>query len=162
MFRQLLIVVIKVSLVALLAGCAAMNPVPKHPDVKLVGLRVLPVQSLLERHIAIDLMIMNPNQRDLSVRSIDYTVSIENINLLKGYSDQVPLLKAHQDTPVTLEVSADVLQILRLVEHFSHNGLGEKVNYNFAAAIDFSAWLPTMHVDKKGALPLSTGKAEKK
>lgn len=138
-----------------LSACASLNPVPKHPDVKLVGLRVLPVQSLLERRLAIDLAINNPNKQDLSVRSIDYNISVENINLLKGYTDQVPLLKAHEDTPVTLEVSADVLQILRLLEHFSHNGLGEKVNYNFSAAIDFSAWLPTMHVDKKGAIPLS-------
>ena len=151
MLRTLFICVIAI----LISGCASLNPVPKHPDVKLAGLRVLPVQSLLERHIAIDLLINNPNKQDLTVRSIDYTIGVENINLLKGYTDQVPVLIAHQDTPVTLEVSADVLQILRLLEHFSHNGVSDKVNYNFAAAIDFSAWLPTMHVDKKGAIPLS-------
>jgi LEA14-like dessication related protein len=102
----------------------------------------------------LDLIIFNPNRQDLTVRSINYTVGIENIKLLNGASDQIPALKGLQETPVTLEVSADIVQIMRLIEHFSHNGVGEKVNYNFSAVIDFSAWLPAMHVDKKGALPL--------
>lgn len=140
--------------IVVLAGCAVLNPAPKHPDVKLVGLRMLPVQSLLERHIAIDLMIMNPNKQDLSVRSISYNIGIENINLLSGSSDNISTLKANQDTPVTLEVSADVIQMLRLLEHFSQNGVGDKVHYNFSAVIDFSAWLPSMHVDRTGILPL--------
>jgi len=138
----------------LLAGCAAFNPALKHPEVKLVGLRLLPSQGILQRHIAVDLSILNPNRQDLRVRSINYSIGIENIKLLSGITDQVPTLNAMQETPLTLEVSADMLQILRLVEHYSNNGVGDKVNYNFSAIIDFSAWLPSMHVDKKGALPL--------
>jgi LEA14-like dessication related protein len=139
----------------LLAGCAAINPTLKHPDVKLVGLRVLPSQGILQRHIALDLSIFNPNKQDLSVRSLNYTVDIESIKLLNGASDQVPTLKALQETPVALEFSIDVIQAMRLLQHFSQNGMGDKVNYNFSAVIDFSAWLPSMHVDRKGALPLS-------
>jgi len=138
----------------LMVGCGALNPSLKKPDVKLAGLRMLPNQSILQRHIAIDLNIFNPNRQDLSVRSINYTVDIEKIKLLTGASDQVPVLKGMQDTPVTLEVSVDIIQAVRLIEHFSRNGVGEKVNYNFGAVIDFSAWLPSMHVDKAGALPL--------
>ncbi|MET0356654.1 MAG: hypothetical protein ABW044_07725, partial [Cellvibrio sp.] len=68
-------------------GCAALNPNLKEPDVKLAGLRLLPQQSLLQRHIAIDLAIFNPNKQDLSVRSISYTVDIEKMKLLNGASD---------------------------------------------------------------------------
>jgi len=139
----------------LLAGCAAINPTLEHPDVKLVGLRVLPTQGILQRRIALDLSIFNPNKQDLSVRSLNYTVDIESIKLLNGASDQVPTLKALQETPVALEFSIDVIQAMRLLQHFSQNGMGDKVNYNFSAVIDFSAWLPSMHVDRKGALPLS-------
>lgn len=138
----------------LITGCAALNPSLEEPDVKLAGLRLLPQQSLLQRHIAIDLTIFNPNKQDLSVRSISYNVAIEKVKLLTGASDQVPVLKSMQETPVTLQVSIDVIQALGLIEHFSRNGLGDKVNYNFGAVIDFSAWLPSMHVDRKGALPL--------
>lgn len=144
--------------VLLISACAAVNPSLKHPDVKLVGLRLLPAQGILQRDIAVDLNILNPNAQDLSVRGINYSIGVESINLLSGATNQVPTLKAMQETPVTLVVSADIVSIMRLVQHFSSNGVGDKVNYNFSAVIDFSAWLPSMHVDKKGALPLGLNK----
>ncbi len=138
----------------LITACAALNPTLKNPDVKLVGLRMLPSQSLLQKTIAVDLKILNPNQQDLTIRGITYTIGIENINVLSGVTNQVPQLKGMAETPVTLEVSADMIQLVRLVEYFSQHGIGENVNYNFAAEIDFSAWLPSMYVNKKGAVPL--------
>ncbi len=141
-----------------LTACAAINPVPKHPDVKLAGLRLLPAQGILQRELAVDLNILNPNRQDLSVRGISYSLDIECVKLLSGATDQVPVLRSMQETPVTLVVSADLISIMRLLEHFSHNGVGDKVNYNFSAVIDFSAWLPSMHVDRKGALPLGGNK----
>jgi LEA14-like dessication related protein len=138
----------------LLASCAGLSPKMQHPEVKLVGLRLLPSHGLLEQRVAIDLNITNPNAKDLSVRGITYNIGIENINILSGATDQVPVLKSYQETPVTLEVSADIVQILRLVEHYNRNGVSDNVNYNFSAVIDFSAWLPSMHVDRKGAVPL--------
>lgn len=144
--------------ILLLAACASLNPAPKHPDVKLVGIRVLPAESLLQRDLAVDLMIVNPNNKDLSVRSISYNIGVENIKVLDGITSNVPLLKANGETPVTLKISADVLSVLSLLQHFAQNGMGDKVNYNFSAAIDFSAWLPTLHVDKKGVLPLGGAK----
>ena len=139
------------------AGCALVQPKLADPEVKLVGLRMLPGQGLQQK-IAVDLVIANPNDRDLSVRGITYKIGIENISLLSGVTDQIPTLKSYQETPVTLEVSADLLSILRLVEHYSRTGIGENVNYNFSAVIDFSAWLPSMHVDKTGVLPLRGAK----
>ncbi len=91
----------------------------------------------------------------LNVRSIHYAVEIETIKLLTGESAQVPALKSLADTPVTLEVSVDIIQAMHLLQYFNSNGVGDKVNYNFSAVIDFSAWLPALRVDKKGALPLS-------
>lgn len=138
----------------LLAGCAGLTPGIKDPDVKLVGLRLLPAQGILQRQIAVDLSILNPNRKDLGVRGINYSLGVENIKLLSGATDQVPVLKGMQETPVTLVMSADMISLMRLLEQFSSRGLGDKVNYNFSAVIDFSAWLPAMHVDKKGAVAL--------
>jgi LEA14-like dessication related protein len=158
--NKILTVVCLCLSVLVMASCAALNPTLENPDVKLVGLRLLPAQNILQQRLGVDLAIFNPNKQDLSVRSINYTVDIEKIKLLTGASDQVPVLKGVQNTPVTLEVSVDIFQAARLIEHFSQHGVGDKVNYNFAAVIDFSAWLPSMHIDKKGAMPLS-GLSEK-
>jgi LEA14-like dessication related protein len=137
----------------LFAGCSALAPKLNDPDVKLVGLRMLPAQGLQQR-IAVDLVIANPNKQDLSIKGISYHIGIENISVLSGLTNQIPVLKSYEETPVTLEVSADLIQVLRLIEHFSHNDIGENVHYNFSAVIDFNAWLPSMRVDKKGMLPL--------
>lgn len=140
-------------LLILLAGCSVLAPKLEDPDVKLVGLRMLPAQGLQQR-IAVDLIIANPNDRDLSIKGISYKIGIENISVLSGLTNQIPVLKSYAETPVTLEVSADLIQVLRLIEYFSRNAIGENVNYNFSAVIDFNAWLPSMRVDKKGMLPL--------
>ena len=137
----------------LLVGCSVLAPKLDDPDVKLVGLRMLPAQGLQQR-IAVDLLIANPNKQDLSIKGISYKIGIENISVLSGLTNQIPVLKSYEETPVTLEVSADLIQVLRLIEYFSHNDIGENVHYNFSAVIDFNAWLPSMHVDKKGMLPL--------
>ena len=142
----------------LLVSCTALQPKLENPSVTLVCLRMLQAQGLQQR-VAVDLLIGNSNKQDLSIRGISYTIGIENISVLSGLSNEIPVLKSNQETPVTLEVTAGLLEILQLVEHFSHNGIGENVNYNFSAVIDFSAWLPSMRVDKKGVLPLGGEKA---
>lgn len=149
--------ILAIVLIGLLAGCGVLNPTLKHPDVKLVGIHVSPNKGFLQQTLIVDLSILNPNKQDLNIRAMTYQLGIENINLLSGASDQIPPLKGSAETPVSLELKADMLQVLKLVEHIGKNGLGEKVNYRFTASLDFSAWLPTMHVDKQGAIPL-TGK----
>lgn len=148
------------SAILLLLGCAAITPKLEDPEVKIVALRTLPIQGL-EQPIAIDLSIKNPNKKELTIRRIAYSIGIENIKLLSGVSDHVPTLKSNQETLVTLEVSLNIVQGLRLIEYFSKNGVNEKIHYSFAADIDFSAWLPTKHIDKKGELPLNGKHNEK-
>jgi LEA14-like dessication related protein len=146
-------ILLSVAIIAIVS-CAAMAPKLADPDVKLVGLHMLPAQGLQQR-MAVDLVIANPNKQDLAINGISYSIGIENISVLSGLTQQIPVLKSYQETPVTLEVSADLLQVLRLVEHFSRHGLGEDVQYNFSAVIDFNALLPSLRVNKKGVLPLS-------
>ncbi|HEY8941029.1 MAG TPA: hypothetical protein VIM59_12595, partial [Cellvibrio sp.] len=73
-------------------------------------------------------------------------------------SNELPVLTAYKETPVKVVVSANVIQLVRLLEHFSRTGVREEVNYNFSAKLDFSAWLPALRVNEKGAIPLATGK----
>ena len=55
-------------------------------------------------------------------------------------------------------VTANVLQLVRLIEHFGRNGVKENVNYNFSAKLDFSAWLPALRINEQGAIPLAAKK----
>lgn len=140
-----------------LAGCSSLQPKLEQPTVKVAGLQLLPAQGF-SQPIEISLLISNPNDRNLSLRGMSYTVGIENFDVLSGVSDQLPTLNAYQETPVKVVVTANVLQLVRLVEHFGRNGVKENVNYNFSAKLDFSAWLPALRINEKGSIPLAAKK----
>lgn len=139
----------------LLVGCSSLQPKLEQPTVKVANLQLLPAQGL-SQPIEVSLLIANPNDRDLTLRGMSYTVGIENFDVLSGVTDQLPTLAAYQETPVKVVVTANVLQLVRLIEHFSRNGVKENVNYNFSAKLDFSAWLPALRVNEKGSIPLVT------
>lgn len=144
---------IVLSLCMLLASCAALQPKVEQPTVKVMGLQLLPTQGLFQP-IEVSLLVSNPNDRDLSLRGMSYSVGIENFDVLIGVSNQLPTLTAYQETPVKVVVTANVLQLVRLIEHFGRNGMKENVDYNFSAKLDFSAWLPALRVNEKGSIPL--------
>lgn len=140
----------------LLSACASWQPGFEEPTVKVTGLRLLPSQGMSQR-IGLDLAIANPNAKDLSLRGISYTIGIENFSVLSGVTDEVPVLKAYQETPVSLIVSANILQVARLFEYFSRAGIKDSVSYNFEAKLDFNAFLPAMRVQETGSIPLTQG-----
>lgn len=153
-FRSFLIVCFGLML---LAGCSSLNPKLEQPTVKVAGLQLLPAEGL-NQPIEVSLLIANPNDRDLQLRGMSYTVGIESFDVFSGVSNQLPTLAAYQETPVKVVVSANVLQVVRLIEHFSRVGVKENVNYNFSAKLDFSAWLPAMQINEKGMIPLAAKK----
>ena len=141
----------------IMSACSSLQPKLEQPAVKLAGLQLLPAQGLTQP-IEVSLLISNPNDRDLTLRGMSYTVGIENFDVLSGVSDQLPTLTAYQETPVKVVVTANVLQLVRLIEHFGRTGVKENVNYNFAAKLDFSAWLPAMRINEKGTFSLAAKK----
>lgn len=154
MLRKTGLVAIACIWTLMLAGCAAFQPRLEQPVVKVTRLQLLPSQGLQQR-IGVGLTIANPNARDLSLKGISYTIGIENFSVLSGVTNQVPVLKAYQETPVDLEVSANLLEIVRLVEFFSRKTMPDNVNYNFDAKLDFSNWMPAMRVKEVGKIPLA-------
>ena len=140
-------------LLLMLAGCAQLPGGVEPPQIKVTGLSLLPARGL-QQPIAVQLRITNPNGRDLSPKGISYKIGLENIDLLTGVTSQVPTLKAYEETPVTVEVSAGLLAMARLLEQVSRGGLSEKLNYNFEAKLDFNRWLPAMRVQETGAIRL--------
>lgn len=136
-----------------LAGCAGLQPKLEQPEVKVIALRALPAQGFA-LPIEVGLLISNPNDRDLSLRGISYTIGIENFDVLSGVTNNLPVLTAYKETPVNIVVTANAIQLAKLLTHFNQKGIQDDVAYNFKAKLDFSAWLPAMRVEEKGSIPL--------
>lgn len=143
-----------VLFICVFTGCASLTQPLDKPRVKVAGLKLLPSQGFTQA-IELRLLITNPNDRDLELRGISYTIAIESYDVLSGVSNQLPVLKAYQETPVNVVVSANVLQLMRLIEFFSQRPAKQEVAYNFSAKLDFSAWLPAMRVEEKGLVSLT-------
>lgn len=143
-----------VAAMFLLQGCALLQPRLEQPRIVITSLQLLPSQGLQQR-IAVGLQITNPNGRDLSLKGISYTIGIENFAVLSGVSNQLPSLKAYEQTPVTLEVSANLLELVRLIDHLSRSGAREGIGYQFDAKLDFSDLLPSMRIREAGQVPFS-------
>ena len=136
-----------------LSSCATYPWTIEQPQVKVTHVQLLPATGL-EQRIAVRLAILNPNSRDLSLRGISYTIGIENFDVLSGATSQLPILAAYEETPVTVEVSANLLALARLVEHMSRRGTLDNVGYVFQARLDFNQWLPDLRVEEAGTIRL--------
>lgn len=144
-----------VLIATVLSGCSAFQPQMEQPVVKVTSLSLLPAQGVQQR-IGVGLTISNPNGKDLSLKGISYTIGIEKFPVLSGVTSQVPVLKAYEETPVSLVVTANLLELVRLAEYFGRRGMGNQgVNYNIDAKLDFSSWLPAMRVKESGVIPLT-------
>jgi LEA14-like dessication related protein len=142
-----------ILLILFLSSCAVMSPKFENPKVKVAALKMLPAEGF-SQPIEVTLLITNPNATDLSLRGMSYTVGLENFDLLSGVSNQLPTLTAYKETPVKVTVSANLLQIVKFISHLNNKGIKDSVNYNFDAKLDFSAFLPALHVKETGVLPL--------
>ena len=78
--------------------------------------------------------------------------------MLTGVSNNLPTLRAYEETPVTVVVTANVVQVVNLLSHLGRNGIGNDVNYHFNAKLDFSAFLPAMRVKESGVFSLNAAK----
>ena len=68
-----------------LGGCASLAPHFEHPRLSLVGVEVKDV-SLGEQHFRIRMRVENPNDRELPVRGIDYTLKLGDEDFGSGSS----------------------------------------------------------------------------
>ncbi|HEY7884547.1 MAG TPA: LEA type 2 family protein [Cellvibrionaceae bacterium] len=139
------------ALLVLLASCSVFQGGLEAPTVKVTGIEILPTDGFAPR-FGIDLNVTNPNPnpRDLSVRGMSYSIAIADFNVLSGVSDQLPVLGAYRETPVRLELSADLVQTLRLIEYITRPQ--QVLEYRFSARLDLGSWTPDINISESGSI----------
>jgi LEA14-like dessication related protein len=104
------------TLTALLAGCATPQKL-EAPKVSIVGLQVVSAE-VWAQHLKVRLQLHNPNDRDLPVTALEYTVEIAGQNVASGsYADSF-VVPAHGDAELDTNVTANLAgALLRLLDH---------------------------------------------
>jgi LEA14-like dessication related protein len=100
--------VVLALLVAACAGVRGMEP----PEVSLVGLEVLPGGSL-EQRFAVELRVLNPNERELHVDGIDFTLEVNGSRLTRGVSSQEVAVPRLGEALLTVTATTTVFDLLR-------------------------------------------------
>jgi len=103
-------------LAALLAACAT-TPKLEPPKVSIVGLHVVSAE-VWAQHLKVRLQLHNPNDRDLPVTALEYTVEIAGQNIASGSYAESFVVPAHGDAEFDTNLTANLASaLLRLLTH---------------------------------------------
>ena len=148
-FRAMLLAV---TLSVTLAACAGMSPDYDTPTVTVKSFRALPSEGVVP-NFEIGLHVINPNSDALPLRGVAYTISLGGHELIKGVSNELPVIEAYGQGDVILTASADLFSAIQLFSDLMKQP-GDKVPYELAAKLDIGAFRPAIRVRDTGELSL--------
>ena len=99
-------------LVIPLSSCSTLNALP--PEVNLMRVDVQDI-TLSHVNLLADLRVFNPNEMELTVQDVDYTLKIEGIKIFSGTSRLRQTIAPQEYSHLTLRLSSaywDIIQLL--------------------------------------------------
>jgi LEA14-like dessication related protein len=140
-------------LAALLLASCALAPKFQTPQLTVVDVQILG-GDLWSQRLKVRMHVQNPNDRELPVRSLDYTIEVEGQTFATGASTDafiVPALgESDFDMNVTTNLAGTVLKLL-----VRGSGANNTVNYRLTGTLRLSAGLlRTVPFDQRGTFRL--------
>jgi LEA14-like dessication related protein len=103
-------------LAALLAACAT-APKLEPPKVSITDLKVVSAEVWVQ-HLKVRLQLHNPNDRELPVKALEYTIEIAGQNVGNGSYGESFVVPAHGDAEFDTNVTTNLAgAVLKLVTH---------------------------------------------
>lgn len=99
-------------------GCAGVGPGFEPPEVYLIGLEPLPGQPM-EQRFAVTLRVLNPNDSELHIDGVDFTLDVNGSRLTRGVSNQQLRVPRLGEASLRLVATTSVLELLRQVVNLS-------------------------------------------
>ncbi len=135
-----------------LAGCASMQQDFDPPRVSIENFRSMDGQGGAPR-FEVDLRIQNPNAKALDIVGISYDIALQDIDLISGVTNEVPLVEGYSEEVVTLESGLNTLQLIRF---FADLGSGQRtmdrLEYRVSVKVDFAGFTPTQRIEETGVI----------
>lgn len=139
---------------AMLAGCASLAPDMDPPKVTLESFKSLPAaEGGGGPRFEIKLRIQNPNEQELDISGISYSIELLGREVISGVSNEVPKIEGYSEGVVTLDASLQLFQMLKLLASLGQNQ-GDDLEYSLSAKIDFRGLVPTQRIEETGTLNL--------
>lgn len=145
-----------VLLLVLLGGCAAFGPKLEAPSLEIVGVELVK-GDLFEQQLRARVQVRNPNDRELRVRGITYSITLGGEELGRGLSGSSFTVPARGEAEFDMSVTANLAgTLLRLVERARKSGARPtELPYELRGEVKLAAGvIRSVPFEKKGSLPL--------
>jgi LEA14-like dessication related protein len=146
-------ILILVSTVLMIAGCATLSPDYETPSVNVSAIRALPSDSISPR-FEIGLHITNPNRTTLKLHGIAYSLKLDGYKILTGVANDLPTIDGYGEGDVTLIATTSLLSSIRFFTDLM-NAQRDIIAYELNAKLDLGGLRPNIHVGEKGEISLS-------
>lgn len=138
--------------VTALAGCAALQPELDPPKISVENFRSLEGQGGAPR-FEVDLRIQNPNQQALDIAGIAYDIALQDVDLISGVTNQVPLIEGYSEEVVTLESGLNTIQLVRFLARLGTGAQTiDQLEYRLSVKVDFRGLMPTQRIVETGVI----------
>lgn len=136
----------------MLSGCAALEPELDPPKISIDNFRSLPGQSGAPR-FEVDLRIQNPNQQQLDIAGIAYDIALQDVELISGVTNEVPIIEGYTEAVVTLESGLNTIQLVRFLARLGTGAQTiDQLEYRVSVKVDFRGFMPTQRIEETGVI----------
>lgn len=141
-------------LAAFLPGCAVLSPDFEKPEVQVTALEPLPNNHSGDLRFRIHLRVFNPNNSELALSGLYYTLKLAGHKVVTGTSSNLPAIPAYGQQAISVDASANLMgsfmaaaELIRLQ--------GNTVPYELEAKLGLQrSILPAIRVSKQGNIQL--------
>ncbi len=98
--------------ILLLAGCASWFLKGESPEVLVTNITPLDATAF-EQRLQVDLRIRNPNDFDLNITGIDFTLNLNGKRLARGLGNKEVTIPRLSDAVVSIQTSTSTFDIIR-------------------------------------------------
>ncbi len=132
----------------LISGCAATSELANPPRVSLADIRLAEV-GLVEQRYAARLRVQNPNDAQLNVRGMEYTIYVNGRKFADGVSGRDFRVPGYGEEIIDVNLTSTVLRVFEQFRSLSH-GESRIFRYRIAGSLSLAGLrgsIPFSHED---------------
>ena len=149
--------VLLLAALAVLPGCSSFGSKLESPELSLVGIQMLSTDMFAQK-FKMRVLVKNPNELEIPVRGIDYTIILMGDSFAEGVSKDQFLLPARGEAEFDMLVTANLAgTLLKIVERTRKAGGSPptELSYRLRGEVKLDkSLLRTVPFDQKGSLRL--------
>lgn len=137
-----------------LQGCATLSPDFESPEVQVTALEPLPNNHRGDLRFRIHLRVFNPNNTDLALSGLYYTLKLAGHKVITGTANNLPVIPAYGQDAIVVDASANLMGSFMAAADLIQLQ-GSTVPYELEAKLGLQrSILPAIRVTKRGEIPL--------